>query len=110
VDRLNDIFRMRGEKGAGYNLNAYMFAVMNANATMMEVNMRVSPALRRIIEKSGWGAKWRAEGEIEGEARGGKSKAMDITRNLLDMGLPVDKIAKATGIPQKEIKRLRTDG
>jgi hypothetical protein len=25
-------------------------------------------------------------------------------------GLPVDKIAKAIGIPRKEIKRLRTDG
>jgi hypothetical protein len=101
VDRLNDIFRMRGEKGAGYNLNAYMFAVMNANAAMMEANMRVSPTLMRVIEKSGLGAKLREEGE--------KSKEIDITRNLLDMGLPPEKIAKATGMSTKAIKRLRTD-
>ncbi|MDR0842574.1 MAG: 3-isopropylmalate dehydrogenase [Acidobacteriota bacterium] len=102
VDRLNDIFRMRGEKGAGYNLNAYMFAVMNANAATMEANMRVSPTLMRVIEKSGLGAKLRAAGEI--------AKAQAIARNALKMNMPPDDISTLTGMSTREIKRLRKDG
>jgi predicted transposase/invertase (TIGR01784 family) len=67
-----------------------------------------------------WGAEMRGEargeargkavGEAIGEARGSKEKAMDIVRNLLDMGLPLEKITKATGIPIEEIEQLRTGG
>jgi hypothetical protein len=99
ADRLNDIFRMCGEKGAGYNLNAYMFAIMNANKAMMEANMnKVSPTWRRIIEKSGLGAEWR------------KKEAQAIARNALKMNMAPDDISTLTGMSTKEIKQLSKDG
>jgi predicted transposase/invertase (TIGR01784 family) len=59
-----------------------------------------------------WGAEMRGEkrGEERGKAIGGQEKAFAIVRNLLDMGLPLEKITKATGIPIEEIEQLRADG
>ena len=57
-------------------------------------------------------------GVLEGEARGilkGEAKGMlrgrlegykNTAKNLLSMGLPIDDITKATGLPKKEIERL----
>jgi predicted transposase/invertase (TIGR01784 family) len=52
-----------------------------------------------------WGAEMR--GEARGESIGRKAEAMDITRKLLDMGLPLEKISEATGMSVEEIERLR---
>jgi predicted transposase/invertase (TIGR01784 family) len=63
-----------------------------------------------------WGAEMRGEargkavGEARGEARGRKAEAMDITRKLLDMGLPMEKIVEATGMSIEEIEQFRTGG
>ena len=48
----------------------------------------------------------RAEGREEGRAEGREEGRAEVAKNLLEMGLPVDNIAKATGMTTDEIKRL----
>jgi predicted transposase/invertase (TIGR01784 family) len=54
--------------------------------------------------------KWKREGmkigEERGEKRGIKKKAIETAKNLLEMGIDVDKIAKATGIKKEEVEKL----
>jgi len=45
-------------------------------------------------------------GEKRGEKRGIKKKAIETAKNLLAMGIDVDKIAKATGIKKEEVEKL----
>ena len=61
------------------------------------------------------GAKWgieqgKAEGKslglAEGEARGSRQKALETAKNLLQFGLSVENIAKATGLSQAEVREL----
>lgn len=51
-----------------------------------------------------------AEGKLlglaEGEARGSHQKALETAKNLLQFGLSVENIAKATGLSQKEVEAL----
>jgi predicted transposase/invertase (TIGR01784 family) len=52
-------------------------------------------------------AEGRAEGQAEGRAEGRKEEQLAIARNLLKIGLPVEKIMEATGLPQEAIQSLR---
>ena len=42
----------------------------------------------------------------EGEARGSRKKALETAKNLLQFGLSVENIAKATGLSQTEVEAL----
>ena len=46
------------------------------------------------------------EGEERGEARGEKSKAIAIARNLLEAGMPIVDISRLTGLTEDEIRQL----
>ncbi|MGI5064759.1 hypothetical protein H0R89_01610 [Treponema putidum] len=48
----------------------------------------------------------RREGLEEGRAEGSHQKALETARNLLDMGLSPNNIAKATSLSVKEIEQL----
>jgi predicted transposase/invertase (TIGR01784 family) len=52
-------------------------------------------------------ARGEARGETRGEARGKTEKALDVAKNALKMNLPIDDIAKLTGLATKEIEGLR---
>ncbi|MBO4446587.1 MAG: hypothetical protein J5764_00505, partial [Bacteroidales bacterium] len=53
------------------------------------------------IQSEKWYA--RQEGLEEGLAKGEEAKAKAIARNLKEMGLSPEQIAKATGLPENEI-------
>ena len=46
------------------------------------------------------------EGRAEGRAEGQKEKALDVARNLRSMGLSDEMIARATGLPEEDIREL----
>ena len=46
------------------------------------------------------------EGRAEGIAEGRAEGRVEIARNLLNMGMSIDDIAKATGLQKQEIERL----
>ena len=45
----------------------------------------------------------------QGIAEGKNEKALEIARNLIDLGMPVEKIAQSTGLPPEEIEKLRAN-
>ena len=47
------------------------------------------------------------EERIKGKAEGEKQKAIDIAKEMLADGMPIDKIAKFTGLSTDEIKALQ---
>ena len=49
----------------------------------------------------------RAEGKEEGRAEGMSQRSLEIARNLLSLGLPVDQIIQATGLTEEEIGLLK---
>ena len=51
--------------------------------------------------------KGRAEGLVEGEKIGGDKKAIEVAKNLLLMGLSIEQISQGTGLPIKEIEKLK---
>lgn len=60
-------------------------------AAVREAELR----LREAIQK---GVEGRAEGKAEGKA--------EVAKNLLDLGMEISKVAKATGMTEEEIKML----
>ena len=48
-----------------------------------------------------------AEGMEKGMKQGMKQRSLEIARNLLSLGLPVDQITQATGLTEEEIKQLK---
>ena len=48
----------------------------------------------------------RIEGKIEGKIEGAKTKAIDIARELLQMGMPPEQVATATKLAIKEVRKL----
>ena len=52
-------------------------------------------------------ARGRAEGEAKGRAEGEAKGRAETARNLIRMGLDLDKIAQATGLPMDEVEALR---
>lgn len=61
--------------------------------------MREKALLDHISAISGAEEKGRAEGRAEGKK--------ETARRLLEMGMPVSDIAKATGLPETEIRQLQ---
>jgi predicted transposase/invertase (TIGR01784 family) len=54
-------------------------------------------------------AEGKAEGRIEGKNEGKNEKALEIARNLIDIGMPVEKIADATALSYEEIEKVRAE-
>ena len=47
-----------------------------------------------------------AEGREQGISQGSRQKALETAKNLLQFGLSVENIAKATGLPKAEVETL----
>ena len=52
-------------------------------------------------------AEGKEEGRAEGRAEGMSQRSLEIARNLLSLGLPVDQITQATGLTEEEIGLLK---
>ena len=50
--------------------------------------------------------KGREEGKEEGRAEGREEALLSAARKLLEMGLPIQEIAKATGLDEEQVKSL----
>ena len=48
-----------------------------------------------------------ARGEIRGEKRGKENALLETAKNLLNLGISIDNIAKGTGLSKKKIKSLQ---
>ena len=48
----------------------------------------------------------RAEGLVEGLAKGRSETLVEVAKNLLSIGTPIESIMKVTGMPEDEIKNL----
>ena len=71
-----------------------------------------------VLEELGLIAKWEARGEAIGEARGeaigkargeaigGERKALEIARSMLEMGIPPETVAAATGLAPGKVEGL----
>ena len=54
--------------------------------------------LEQVLEEVGWTAKW--------EARGRQNEALDIAKNLINLGLPAETIVSATKLDPEKVKML----
>ena len=52
-------------------------------------------------------AKGRTEGKAEGRVEGKKIQALETAKTLLEMGLSIQQIIKATGLSESEIMQLK---
>jgi predicted transposase/invertase (TIGR01784 family) len=52
--------------------------------------------------------KKKKKGIEKGKTEGEKSKTIEIAKNLLNLGIPIDKIIASTGLTKKEIKKLQS--
>ena len=52
-------------------------------------------------------AEGKEEGRAEGRAEGMSQRSLEIARNLLSLGLPIDQITQATGLTEEEIELLK---
>ena len=59
-------------------------------------------AFEELLEEVGWVAKWEARGRAEGEER----KAIDVAKNLIDMGFAPETIVSATKLETEKVKAL----
>jgi hypothetical protein len=89
-----NILKESREKGTGAELEAYLYALINANRkAVQEVLAMADEGLPfdRLIEEMGLAAKWRAEGEARGEKTGWE-KALEF----LTQGYTVEELKRMT--------------
>jgi len=53
-------------------------------------------------------AEAKAIGENIGEARGEEKKALEIARNLLNLGISTEQIIQATGLSAEQLQQLQS--
>jgi hypothetical protein len=100
-----DMQRVRAEivrLGKTARIKAYLDVVLKANRKSLREALKMSDTtltLDEIFEEAGLTAKW--------EARAEERKAIEIARNLLNLGDSTDKIIAATGLSREEVENLR---
>ena len=96
-------------KAKGTLLDAYIDVVFRANNEVLEDVMKKSKSassLEEVLIRTGLVAKWEARGEARGEERGEASKALDIAKNLVKLGLPAETIISATQLEPEKVMEL----
>jgi hypothetical protein len=99
--------------GKAVRVGAYLDAIGRANPENIEEALRMSRSaltFEKVLEDAGLIAKaearGEARGEIRGEARGKEAGRKEIAQNLIKIGLPLEKIAGATGLDLKTVKSI----
>lgn len=78
-------------------------AVLDENAAVREAELSLREALQAGEKKAEEAEqKGKAEGRVEGKVEG----KIEVAKNLLDMGIEILKVSKATGLTEEEVKRL----
>ena len=100
-------------QGKAARMGAYLDAIARANYLAVEEAMKMSNAaksLDEVFERTGLAAKWEARGKAQGitigEAKGEERKAIDVAKNLINLGLPPETVASATELDPEKVKAL----
>jgi hypothetical protein len=86
-------------------IQAYIHAISMANFRSVEEVMNMSSAARsldEVLERTGFNAR----AEARGEARGKEHKALDIAREMVNSGFPLETIASITKLDPEKIKAM----
>jgi hypothetical protein len=92
-------------RGKVARIKAYFDVIMRANREIFEEVARMSgnaKSLDKILEETGFVARW----EARGEARGAEKKAAEIANNLLKKGFSVEQTAELSGLDEIKIKAM----
>ncbi|MDR1174801.1 MAG: hypothetical protein LBK83_04955 [Treponema sp.] len=103
------IRRITGEiarAGKGARIQAYLDAVVRANAGALEEAIRMSDlTLEQVLERTGLIAKWearlKARAKAEGEAREAMAEERvkrEVAGKLINIGLPLEQVVQVTGL------------
>ena len=117
--RLNVIYEEEKKRGPEMPLDAYMDVIIRANKkTYMEVNKMWRDTLVEVLEETGAlpqvieaivekrEGKWEEQGRVQGLEQGLEQGRERTARNLLDMGMPIEDIARASELPIEKIRAL----
>jgi hypothetical protein len=107
--------------GKAAKVAAYLDVITRANAQKMEEVLRMRGSkvtLEQVLERAGLIAEWEArgrkegklegrrEGKLEGRKEGRKEEKLEVAGKLLKMGIPLKKVAGATGLDTKTLGSL----
>ena len=92
-----------------YNINK----VDASNKQLLEATMenivekhKTKQVLGSLVQS--WFDEGELKGKLEGKAEGKAEKEREIAKNLLQLGLKFEDIAKATGLSLKDLEQLKT--
>ena len=110
VDKVESYKRLYGDKGYAMALEACIREGMEISAYLkrktMEVMYMFSMEYNFDIEMNAYKKEAKAEGRAEGRAEGSYIAKMETAKKLLDMGLDISDVVKATTLTEKEIRKL----
>jgi hypothetical protein len=92
--------------GKGARIQAYLDAIVRANAGVVEEVIRMSNVtLEQVLERTGLAAKWEARAEARAKAEGEAREAMaeervkrEVAGKLINIGLSLEQVAQVTGL------------
>ncbi|MDR1446205.1 MAG: hypothetical protein LBI90_04835 [Treponema sp.] len=99
VERIRRITGEIARAGKGPRIQAYLDAIVRANAEAVEEATRMSDlTLEQVLERTGLIAKWEARSKMEGEAIGEERVRREVATKLINIGLPLEQVAQVTGL------------
>lgn len=111
TEKIDPTFSAKGIKSAAKKLDILSLGEDDRRAyeryeqdTHYEASMHESHYGRGKLEGL---AEGEAKGRAEGEAKGKAEEKMGIAKNMLELGIPLETIAKSTKLSMEEIKKLK---
>ncbi|MDR1176882.1 MAG: hypothetical protein LBK83_15585 [Treponema sp.] len=96
VERIRRITGEIARAGKGARIQAYVDVIMRANVGMVEEAIRMSDlTLEQVLERTGLIAKWEAKYKRE------------VAKELINIGLPLEQIARVTGLDIETLIQYR---
>jgi len=100
---LSAILEERKKRGSGASLDAYIDVILRSNPKIFkEVYEMEFEAYDKLFKDAGIEPKWVVQGREEGKEI--------AARNLLDMGMPIEDIARASELPIEKVRSLAAAG
>jgi hypothetical protein len=100
VPRINRITAEIMRRGKTARITAYLDVITRANHASLKEALNMSdtaPTLEEILEEVGLMAKWRAKAKLE------------VAQNLINIGLPLEKVVQATELDLETVKNLKEE-
>ena len=91
------------------HLEPYLDVLIKANPRIFKEGIKIgkrTSTLEDVFINSGLAAEAEARGEIIGEARGEAKKALDVAREMVNYGLPLEAIITITKLEPETIRKM----